>query len=205
MVPYWNGAISPFYASFMSNDQHIYTLNAQAEIGVRYVSLLNFRNSREVKLNNSSLGIIPADVQSFVCKNPVLFGSSRNGTPIAGGRLTGKIFRAQISRGAGLVMDLQPALRETDGVPGMFDRVSNQFFVNNGSGSFGYRIKGAPATFALRDPHRVAPSGVYARLIAENELELIADTEETTGEGWEWFSTTAEAHEHFGITEQEPA
>ena len=199
MVPYWNGVISPFYASFMSNDQHIYTLDAQAEIGVRYVSLLNFRNSREVKLNNSSLGLIPADVQSFVCKNPVLFGSSRSGTPIAGGRLTGKIFRAQISRYSGLVMDLQPALRESDGVPGMFDRVSKQFFVNNGTGSFGYRIKGAPTTFALRDPHRVAPSGVYARLIAENELEIVADTEETTGEGWEWFANTAEAYEYYGI------
>lgn len=95
--------------------------------------------------------------------------------------------------------DLIPALRDSDGVPGMFDRVSKQFFVNNGSGTFGYRIKGAPATFALRDPHRVAPSGVYARLIPENELELIADTEEVTGEGWEWFSNTAEAYEHFNI------
>ena len=96
-----------------------------------------------------------------------------------------------------------PALRNADGVAGMWDRVSKQFFDNDGTGSFGYRIKGAPATFALRDPHRVAPSGVYARKVGEAELEVLADTEETTGEGWEWFANTAEAYEHFGITQEE--
>lgn len=102
-----------------------------------------------------------------------------------------------------IVLDLIPALRNADGVAGMWDRVSKQFFDNDGTGRFGYRIKGAPATFSLRDPHRVAPSGVYARLIAENELEVLADTEETTGEGWEWFANTAEAYESFGIKQDE--
>ncbi len=90
----------------------------------------------------------------------------------------------------------------------MFDRVSKQFFENIGTGTFGYRIKRTGETSApmsLRDPWRVVPSGVYARKEGAAELELVADTEETTGEGWEWFPTTAEAYEHFGITEQEPA
>lgn len=206
MVPYWNGVVSPFYASFMSNGENPYTLNGQAEIGVRYVSLLNFRNSREVKLNEESLGIIPEDVQSFICKNPVLFGSSRNGTPLGSARLTGKIFRAQISRDSSLAMDLLPALRNADSVPGLFDRVSKQFLVNNGTGTFGYRIKRNGETVApmsLRDPWRVAPSGVYARVNGENELEILADTEEVSGDGWEWFANTAEAYEHFGIVPQD--
>lgn len=104
------------------------------------------------------------------------------------------------------LIELIPALRNSDGVAGMFDRVSKQFFVNKGTGKFGYRIKRTGEEFApmsLRDPWRVAPSGVYARKVGENELEILADTEETTGEGWEWFSNTAEAYEHFGITEQE--
>lgn len=106
------------------------------------------------------------------------------------------------------LIELIPALRNSDGVAGMFDRVSKQFFVNKGTGTFGYRIKRTGETSApmsLRDPWRVAPSGVYARPSGENELEVMADTEETTGEGWEWFANTAEAYEHFGITEQEPA
>lgn len=96
-----------------------------------------------------------------------------------------------------------PAIRNSDGVPGMWDDVSKQFFTNAGSGTFGYRIKGAPATFTLRDPHRVAPSGVYARLSGENQLEILADTEDPTGDGWEWFANTAEAYEHFGIKQEE--
>lgn len=105
------------------------------------------------------------------------------------------------------VLDFVPVLN-AEGVPGMFDRVSKQFFENIGTGSFGYRIKRTGETSApmsLRDPWRVAPSGVYARPTGDKELEVLADTEETTGDGWEWFANTAEAYEHFGITEQEPA
>ena len=98
--------------------------------------------------------------------------------------------------------DLIPVLDDT-GTPCMFDKISKQCFYNQGTGTFGYRIKGAPATFALRDPHRIAPSGVYARVNGENELEVLADTEETTGEGWEWFENTAEAYEYFGIVQED--
>lgn len=101
-----------------------------------------------------------------------------------------------------------PALRNADGVPGMWDTVSKTFFTNAGSGTFGYRVTRTGETvtpMALRDPYRVAPSGVYARKASETELEIIADTEETTGDGWEWFTDTAAAYEHFSITEQAPA
>ncbi len=84
----------------------------------------------------------------------------------------------------------------------MFDKVSRQCFYNKGKGTFGYRIKNTGATHApmsLRDPYYTAPSGVYARVADETELEVQADTEETTGEGWEWFANVAEAFEHFGI------
>lgn len=84
----------------------------------------------------------------------------------------------------------------------MYDKVSKTCIYNAGTGSFGYRIKrtGAEAApMSLRDPWRVTPSGVYARPVAENELEILADTEETTGDGWEWFANVADAYEHFGI------
>lgn len=90
----------------------------------------------------------------------------------------------------------------------MYDKVSKTFFGNQGTGTFGYRIKRTGETVApmsRRDPYYTAPSGVYARKAGENALELVADTEETIGDGWEWFANTAEAYEHFGITEQEPA
>lgn len=114
-------------------------------------------------------------------------------------------FSARLQNGA---VRFLPALRNADGVPGMWDTVSKSFFTNAGSGTFGYRITRTGenvSPLALRDPFRVAPSGVWARPAGVNELELVADTEETTGDGWEWFADTAAAHEHFGITEQAPA
>lgn len=203
-VPYWNGVISPFYASFMNNGEHLYSLNAQAEIGVRYVSLLNFCNSREVKLNEESLGVIPEDVQSFTCKNPVLFGTSRNGTPFNGARLIGKIFCVQISKGAALKMYLVPVLN-AEGVPGMFDKVSKRFFANHGTGTFGYAFKGqgSSRTYLLRNRSAVPPSGVYARKADELNPEILADTEEVSGVGWEWFANTAEAYARFGFVPEE--
>lgn len=110
-----------------------------------------------------------------------------------------RIFGFKDTTNGELRLRLIPALRNSDGVPGMWDAVSKQFFTNAGTGVFGYRVKGAPAAFSLRDPHRAAPSGVYARKASETELEIIADTEETSGDGWEWFSNSADAMEHFGI------
>lgn len=118
-----------------------------------------------------------------------------------------KLFAFTIFNESGLAdIELTPVLRNSDGVAGMWDKVSKQFFENAGTGSFGYRIKRTGETVApmsLRDPWRVAPSGVYARRAGENELEIVADTEETTGEGWEWFANTAEAYEYLGIVQDE--
>ena len=123
-----------------------------------------------------------------------------------------KIFRFSLSSPDGAILNLIPVLDEND-EPCMWDTVSRRKLPNTGTGRFGYRIKGTDkevptdaTTYSLRaprDPYYVAPSGVYARLIAENKLEVLADTEETTGEDWVWFSNTAEAHSHFGIVPQE--
>lgn len=203
-VPYWNGVVAPFYASFMNNGEHFYALNARAEMGVRYVSHLNFRNSRNVKLNEESLGVIPEGVKSFTCKNPVLFGVSRSGTTFYGARLIGKIFRVQISKGAALKMYLVPVLN-AEGVPGMFDKVSKQFFANHGTGTFGYSLKGQGASqaYSLRARNSVLPSGVYARKVDELNPEILADTEAVSGVGWEWFANTAEAYARFGFVQEE--
>lgn len=127
-----------------------------------------------------------------------------NGDYIYGtGKATMKLYSFTMQDGFGrTVLALIPALRNADSIPGMWDTVSKTFFTNAGSGTFGYRIKTTGETvspMARRDPYRVAPSGVWARPAGENELELLADTEETTGDGWEWFPDTAEAMEHFGI------
>lgn len=127
-----------------------------------------------------------------------------DGVSYQGSWWVGKLysFSARLSNGA---VRFIPALRNSDGMAGMWDTVSKSFFSNAGSGTFGYRITRTGevvSPMSLRDPHRVAPSGVYARKVGENELEIVADTEEISGDGWEWFANTAEAYEHFGIVPQ---
>ncbi len=117
-------------------------------------------------------------------------------------------FRMQDGAG-NTALDLIPVL-DAEGTPCMYDRVSKLRFYNSGTGTFGYRIKRTGETVApmsLRDPWRVAPSGVYARRAGENELEVLADTEREADaaeqSGYTWFANTAEAYEHFGITQDE--
>lgn len=116
-----------------------------------------------------------------------------------------KVYEFVLASPERTLLNLVPVL-DADGVPCMYDKASKTCFYNSGTGTFGYRIKRKGETvspMSLRDPWRVAPSGVYARPVGENALEIIADTEDTTGEGWEWFANTAEAYEHFGIVPQE--
>lgn len=200
-VPYWNGVATKFLAVFMDNGIRSYTLDEEAKVGCRYISELNFCNSRLIKLNDESLGVIPETVRSIPCNNPILFGASRNGTILGVARLIGKIFRVQISKGRTLKMYLVPVLN-ANGEPGMYDKVSKRFFGNHGTGTFGYALKeqGLASTYSLRNRGVIVPpSGVYARMVGENAPEVLADTEKRTGDGWEWFSCTAEAYEHFGI------
>jgi hypothetical protein len=120
-------------------------------------------------------------------------------------KFVGKIFAFEIAGQDN--MKLIPALRNSDGEPGMWDSVSKQFFTNAGTGVFGYRFKGAPATYSLRDPHRVAPSGVWARLAADGTLDAVAETEldaeQAEAQGYAYFANTADAAEVLGATEQE--
>jgi hypothetical protein len=50
----------------------------------------------------------------------------------------GLLYRCEIFKNDILVHNLTPALRITDSKPGMYDLVSGQFFVNQGTGEFGY-------------------------------------------------------------------
>lgn len=119
--------------------------------------------------------------------------------------LSGRIYSV-CSFLAGIPESYFSPVLNADGEPGMWERISGRFFNNSGSGTFGYRIKRTGqevAPMSLRDPYYVAPSGIYARRSGENALEILADTEVVSGEGWEWFANTAEAYEHHGVLPQE--
>lgn len=131
-----------------------------------------------------------------------------NPTQQTGSRWNGtcRRFRAKLLSGA---VDFVPLLRLADNVAGMWDKVSKQFFIPPaGAGTFGWQLKNVPAAaaYTLRGrskPGYMPPSGIWARPAGVNGLELVADTEEVSGDDWLHFPDTAEAYEHWGITQEE--
>lgn len=165
----------------------------------------------EVLFNEATVGkYTPATVTYETSKQLLLFAMNYKNN--VSQQSIAKIYSFVLASPERTLLNLVPVLDET-GEPCMWDTVSRQKLPNAGQGRFGYRIKATEkvvepnaTTYSLRaprDPYYVAPSGVYARQAGENELEVLADTEETIGEGWEWFANTAEAHEHFGIVPEE--
>ena len=52
----------------------------------------------------------------------------------------GKILGLQADRSGETILNLVPALRSSDGKPGMLDTVSKKFYVNKGTGEFLYEL-----------------------------------------------------------------
>ena len=152
---------------------------------------LSAQNTYSVKaVNNNNL------TYYLFCENKLTTATAKSVIAVYSFRMTDGV--------GNVVLDLVPIL-DADDTPCMYDRVSKLRFYNSGTGTFGYALKeqGASRTYSLRNRSAVAPSGVYARPTGDKELEVLADTEETTGEGWEWFSNTSEAYEYFGIVSEE--
>ena len=172
------------------------------EAGKNFTAEVNFLNSNITKWDADRRGDLWSLVTTVKSTSTTLMKNA-----------TCKLVEAVLSLGTEITRKLVPVLN-ADGVPGMYDTVSKTFFDNQGSGTFGYRIKRsgeefAPTPMSLRDPYYTAPSGIYARIAAENELDILADTDMEVDaaeqHGYTWFPDTAEAYEHFDIklTEEE--
>lgn len=88
----------------------------------------------------------------------------------------------------------------------MYDKMSKTCFYNVGTGTFGYKVKGADSdimTLDLDDPYYVAPSGVWAKLIDENTLDIITALDPTVDEsqGYKLFANVGDACQYFNIEE----
>ena len=173
----------------------------------RYAFEYNFRNSGQKILTTSAGTYTQAITAGYVkssSKFPMLGIWRELESTSSVISASQRVYSVRMTQGAELTRDLVPVL-DAAGTPCLYDRVGKSCVYNAGSGTFGYRVKrtGKESTpMSLRDPYYVPPSGVYARKAGENELEIVADTDDVTGDGWEWFANTAEAYEHFGIVPQ---
>ena len=73
----------------------------------------------------------------FTTPSNLLFGAKSTGFASAMVNFTGKYFACKIYENDVLIRDFIPVL-DTNGVPCMYDKVSNEYFYNQGTGEFAY-------------------------------------------------------------------
>lgn len=104
--------------------------------GVVKVNYLNSRTWDCRGLANGNLGTLAAQTGTFY-----LFAGNM---AYSGGSMVGgscRIMSFTMTRGSEVVMDLIPVRRKSDGKPGMYDVLNDEFYVNQGSQDF---IEGEP-------------------------------------------------------------
>ena len=130
----------------------------------------------------------------YVCGYPSQSGANSHYTFRV---LRGKKRSAKIWSNGKLLYDLIPVLDET-GEACLFDKVSQQYFYNEGEGKFGWALK--PAVMRLRSTvpsSLVLPrSPIWAR-VSDNQLEWCHYVSHT--DGWQQFASIEEAQENLGI------
>lgn len=84
-------------------------------------------------------------------KNLILFGLS-NGGNIDGRKFAGRLYAFKIWDNGTLVRDYIPAIRNSDGVAGLYDKVEGKFYTNSGTGSF---ATGATNSSVVEDYQRI--------------------------------------------------
>ena len=193
-------------ANYIHNDEygnHGSLLKAYSSDG-RYSFKYNYKNSKEKVLTTSEGTKTQATTANYVkgsTKFPLFTlwrEVEQTSSPYSHSQ---RVYSLQFTQGDVITKDLVPVLN-AEGEAGLYDKINKTFIPNTGSGTFGYRIKFTNndiAPLSLRDPYYVAPSGVYAKLIGENQLEIVADTEEVHGDDYVRFDSAIEAYEHFNV------
>lgn len=100
-----------------------------------YTVSINYKNDRKRYVNGVSFQNITTTLTS-TGKPLYMFAGDRLTSDSANWFFKGRIYYLQITEGTELVRNFIPARRNSDGVLGMYDTVTNAFFINNGTGEF---------------------------------------------------------------------
>jgi len=102
-----------------------------------YTVSINYKNNRKRFINGASTLDI---TNTLIAPNNTMYMFAarrvRDNTNIPYFFLKGRIYYLQITEGMNTVRNFIPARRNSDGVLGMYDTVSNTFFTNAGTGEF---------------------------------------------------------------------
>lgn len=118
------------FAQAYYNDNAIY---GSYSYNVDYDISINYKNNRNRFVN----GLIAKDIITTLSGPSVnLYLFAGNDNQFGKWYFCGKVYYLQITEGMNLVRNFIPARRDSDGVLGMYDTVTNTFFTNSGTGNF---------------------------------------------------------------------
>lgn len=106
------------------------------EINTEYKIYFNYFNDKKIFLNNVSLEnnlntILDSDYHIWI------FAINKGSTSFNNYKSTNtRIFECKITDSNSLIRDFVPCYRKSDGVIGMYDIVTQEFYTNAGSGTF---------------------------------------------------------------------
>lgn len=99
------------------------------------LNIIECKNDGYFYVNGVKYYSTPNPFNDFVLNTPLYIGTRGNKTQF----FTGVIGKFKLmDRNGNFKLNLIPALRIADSKPGMYDLVTGQFFVNQGTGEFGY-------------------------------------------------------------------
>lgn len=146
MIPHWNGNNNAYLSVFMSQSENALRLENQTAPTLYSIheSRLNYYNSSEVYIDTILMGNVDNVSENMENDLPLyLFGCNKLNALSTADSMIGRIYRATITEGEEVAMDLIPCL-DDNGKPCMYDLVTQTPFYNaNAEGNdFRYVVKG---------------------------------------------------------------
>ena len=94
----------------------------------------NYLNNHKFVVDEESVDAPDAEFKNT--RGMAIFRTVTGTTGYYNAPIKAKIYRLKISQDIDIIADVYPAKRDSDGVVGMYDIISNTFFTNSGTGSF---------------------------------------------------------------------
>lgn len=189
MIPHWNGDNNAYLSAFMSRSENALRLENQTApiLYSIHESHLNYYNSSEVYIDTTLMGNVDNVSENIENDLPLyLFGCNKLNALSTADSMIGRIYRATITEGEEVAMDLIPCL-DDKGKPCMYDLITQTPFYNaNAEGNdFRYVIRGKIPSWYKRVEYlestgtqyintEVIPSGSIGSYI---DAEMITDSD----------------------------
>ena len=157
MVTWDGGLVTNDYYNYQQ-----YRLSVSLLSGIKYVAT---NSNTLIKINESELSVSSTTIFNTP-SNALIFNVG--GSPPSLPKASAKLYYAKIWNGEILVRDFIPSMRLSDNAIGLYDKANNQFYTNNGSGTF---LHGG----LVDAPLNIILEGNPIHITLEDDLEITAN------------------------------